>query len=976
MEKINICIVHYNTPYLTECLVKSINKHVGYNCHIYIFDNSDKHPFVYKQDNITLFDNTKGQIINFDKWLEKYPNKILEAKRNGYGSAKHCYTVEKCFDLLNVDEFILMDSDILLKQDVRNIYNNENIFAAEILKQNNKIIEKAAPFLCYINVKKCKEVGVHYFNENYMFGLHKTDINPKCDLYDTGAWFYFDAKKYQHKTFKLDDYIVHYGNASWNHPNDKYKMSPEEWVKQNQKMWNEEYIISLTSFPKRISCVTKTLTSLLNQTSQVDKICLNLAIEEFPNKIFSLPEELQLFLKNNPLIEVHWLKHNTKVWKKIIPTLFRYKNANIISVDDDFIYPKDFIETIKLNHEKKPNNPLTFQEGKHYGDFYEHLGPGTMTKYSFIGESFNLLSNELFNDGVDDNFFTYCYLLNNNTPLYVGNKPYRRYFQRFAQDEGYSIENNIDNQSNWKKHLHLNKQSCDGNEIIKYICEEDSHEKVVVSFTTYKNRVKYAPEVIKSLLNQTIKPYKICLTLYKEDLQYITPELQYFFDNGDVELLISDVDIAPHTKYYYSMKKYKNYPIVTVDDDVIYDSTLIETLYNGYLRNNMCISAGRTHKIKYNIHGTPLPYNQWQYEYKENELEPSFDIFATGIGGVLYPPNILQIDDISIEDIMKCLYADDVFLKKRENDLKIKVQWTRGNKILMGKSINLPEVQNTGLALINNLKSRNDEYIKNIGLCKVNEINKQVIYTCLTGDYENLVDPSVVSEDFDYVCFSDNLNLSTNVWKLRPIPDELLHLSKIKQQRCIKICPHKYLSEYETSVWIDASIDILGNINQLLKQDCSDIDKSIFIPKHPSRNCVYEEIKACLHFKKDTLENMEPQINKYKSENYPSNNGMVQTGIMIRKHNELCCIEVMELWKDELVKHSHRDQLSFNYALWKTNNHKTLKYLDKSLFNSKYFKCYHLHNRKPNNTEKQNNTKNVDSLFKHLDNLVDILYNQ
>lgn len=729
MKKINICIVHYNTPYLTECLVKSINKHVGYNCNIYIFDNSDKHPFVYKQDNITLFDNTKGQIINFDKWLEKYPNKTLDAKRNGYGSAKHCYTVEKCFDLLNVDEFILMDSDILLKQDVRNIYNNENIFAAEILKQNNKIIEKAAPFLCYINVKKCKEVGVHYFNENYMFGLHKTDINPKCDYYDTGAWFYFDAKKYQYKTFKLDDYIVHYGSASW---------------------------------------------------------------------------------KTN----------NTKEW------LLKHKN------------------------------------------------------------------------------------------LY-------------------------------------------------------DNENIIISFTTYKNRVKYAPEVIKSLLNQTIKPYKICLTLYKEDLQYITPELQYFFDNGDVELLISDVDIAPHKKYYYSMKKYKNYPIVTVDDDVIYDSTLIETLYNGYLRNNMCISAGRTHKIKYNTHGTPLPYNQWQYEYKGNELEPSFDIFATGIGGVLYPPNILQIDDISIEDIMKCLYADDVFLKKRENDLKIKVQWIRGNKILMGKSINIPEVQNTGLALINNLKSRNDEYIKNIGLCKVNEINKKVIYTCITGNYENLVDPSVVSEDFDYVCFTDNLNLSTNVWKLRPIPDELLHLSKIKQQRCIKICPHKYLSEYETSVWIDACIDIIGNINQLLKQDCSDIDKSIFIPKHPGRNCVYEEIKACLHFKKDILENMEPQIKKYKSENYPINNGMVQTGIMIRKHNEQRCIEVMELWKDELVKYSHRDQLSFNYALWKTNNHKTFKYLDKSLFNSKYFNCYYAHNRKSNNANKQNNTKNVDSF-----NLVDVLYNK
>jgi hypothetical protein len=233
-----------------------------------------------------------------------------------------------------------------------------------------------------------------------------------------------------------------------------------------------------------------------------------------------------------------------------------------------------------------------------------------------------------------------------------------------------------------------------------------------------------------------------------------------------------------------------------------------------------------------------------------------------------------------------------------------------------------------------------------------NNLNKRVIYTCITGNYEALVPLTNHQSDFDYICFTDNPNLTSDFWKFRPIPQELKTLSSVKQQRLIKICPHKYLSEYEESIWIDGNINVIGDINEFIKTQCNDIDKTIFIPKHPSRNCVDEEIKACLYFKKDTLENMAPQINKYKSENYPINNGMVQTGIMIRKHNEQCCIEVMELWKDELVKHSHRDQLSFNYALWKTNNNKTLKYLDKSLFNSKYFNCYHVHNIKLNNTEK------------------------
>jgi hypothetical protein len=75
MDK-NILIVHYNTPYLTECLVRSINLFVK-DAKIFIFDNSTEKPFTAKFDNVTIFDNTKGQIINFDKWLSNYPNRKM-----------------------------------------------------------------------------------------------------------------------------------------------------------------------------------------------------------------------------------------------------------------------------------------------------------------------------------------------------------------------------------------------------------------------------------------------------------------------------------------------------------------------------------------------------------------------------------------------------------------------------------------------------------------------------------------------------------------------------------------------------------------------------------------------------------------------------------------------------------------------------------------------------------------------------------
>lgn len=718
----NILIVHYNTPKLTECLVKSINKFVGTDCSIYIFDNSDKKPFTYKQSNLTILDNTHGEIINFDKWLEKYPQRFqTKAKMNNFGSAKHAYTIEKCFDLIQ-GNFVLMDSDILLKQDISKFVNDSYVSCGEIFK-TTVVKSRVLPFICYINVELCKKYGIHFFDEKRMNGLY-TGKYPES--YDTGASFLEDITntKAPFLNIKLDSYIEHFKAGSWLSESNalhKTKRTEEEWLEVNKKYY-------------------------------------------------------------------------------------------------------------------------------------------------------------------------------------------------FTSD-------------------------------------------IVVSLTTHGERVKYIQATLESLLKQTIKPYKIVVVLSNADYAQIPSNIISFMNEHKIETITCEKDLGPHTKYYFAMQKYRNNPIVTVDDDIVYDNNLLELLLKGYNKFPNCVSANRVHKIRYNADGTPIDYMKWQIQYKDEYMKPSFDLFATGVGGVLYPPNILDIDGVLREDIDKSFFADDVYLKWRENELGVQVVYVGNGKSLNGKEVSNAVVQSTGLALVNNLKNRNNVYIEQLGLHKKIVKNKRVIYTCITGDYEALVPLTNRQSDFDYVCFTDNSRLTSDLWKFRPIPQELLKMSSVKQQRLIKICPHKYLSEYEESIWIDGNINVIGDINEFIKTQCNDTDKTIFIPQHPSRNCVYQEIKACLSFKKDTLKNMEPQINKYKSENYPSNNGMVQTGIMYRKHTQDSCIEVMEKWASELIKHSHRDQLSFNYALWKTNNHKTLKYLDKLLFNSKYFNCYYAHNKKTNNT------KNVDLLI-------------
>lgn len=193
---------------------------------------------------------------------------------------------------------------------------------------------------------------------------------------------------------------------------------------------------------------------------------------------------------------------------------------------------------------------------------------------------------------------------------------------------------------------------------------------------------------------------------------------------------------------------------------------------------------------------------------------------------------------------------------------------------------------------------------------------KVVCYTCITGKYDNLLQPYIIANNVDYICFTDNMQIQAGIWKLVPIPDELKYLNNVKKQRIIKICPHKYLNNYDISIWVDGNIQIKDDLNKFISQ--YDLTQNFLYTRiHPIRNCIYDEAEACLRLNKDYNSIIEQQICKYKQDNYPKHIGMVETGIMLRLHNTNKCKMLCNEWACELLKYSHRDQLSFNYVCWK-----------------------------------------------------------
>ena len=179
----------------------------------------------------------------------------------------------------------------------------------------------------------------------------------------------------------------------------------------------------------------------------------------------------------------------------------------------------------------------------------------------------------------------------------------------------------------------------------------------------------------------------------------------------------------------------------------------------------------------------------------------------------------------------------------------------------------------------------------------------KVIYTAIMGEYDSLKPPLVITPGWRYICYTNNHNIKSDIWEV-----VYYNLEIIKQIRRLKIIVP---FEYNLSIWVDASIEINCDLDEFVKE----YHQGYFtLMKHPVRGCVYEEADACSQRRKDNVDVIQNQINKYKQLRYPHNNGMVATGLLIRNH----CQEVVqfcEKWWNEVNVHSRRDQLSFNFTV-------------------------------------------------------------
>lgn len=120
----------------------------------------------------------------------------------------------------------------------------------------------------------------------------------------------------------------------------------------------------------------------------------------------------------------------------------------------------------------------------------------------------------------------------------------------------------------------------------------------------------------------------------------------------------------------------------------------------------------------------------------------------------------------------------------------------------------------------------------------------KVCYTAIFGNIDNLHEPTIISDGWKYVCYTDRKDIKSDVYEIRLMP-------KVKNPRKInRLLKMGEFNDVESKVYHDGCFRVNVNLNTLPD----------FMVEHPFSDCSYEELDLCEKLGKiDPFKNIELQ---------------------------------------------------------------------------------------------------------------------
>ena len=188
------------------------------------------------------------------------------------------------------------------------------------------------------------------------------------------------------------------------------------------------------------------------------------------------------------------------------------------------------------------------------------------------------------------------------------------------------------------------------------------------------------------------------------------------------------------------------------------------------------------------------------------------------------------------------------------------------------------------------------------------------VYTYILGSYDQLLDqPSVESEETEYICFTDNPELTSDTWRV-VLVEPRFPSDIVRSARFLKIVGHPDLAAFEATLSIDASVRLRVPPERIVEAWLTD-DVDFAVAEHSYRETLIDEFDEVIRLNYDDRGRVHEQLFDY-SVDHPSTlqRRPLWTGIIARRVTE-ASDDMARLWFDHVLRYSRRDQLSVLTAI-------------------------------------------------------------
>lgn len=231
----------------------------------------------------------------------------------------------------------------------------------------------------------------------------------------------------------------------------------------------------------------------------------------------------------------------------------------------------------------------------------------------------------------------------------------------------------------------------------------------IISVATWYKRFDTIGMFLNGFSDSFYNKYHFILNMTTEDFNKFPQEL-YLKYKDKIEFNLSQINYGSTNKLL-PLIKYKNDPIMILDDDIYYDEEQINDMWNRYNPNcingtgGYLVNGKQPVMVHYRIakdlmHQNKNPIKKFSLLNNVYE-EPRLDIMFNGCFGVILPPDILKIEDVDVyKEWTDFKQADDEWIFKRSLELGVNKYLIKQDKYTLKKPI----------TMTNSVTSYNTEY--------------------------------------------------------------------------------------------------------------------------------------------------------------------------------------------------------------------------------------------------------------------------